>query len=87
MRHLGGHKWYRQRYRVGDFGSAVRRVGMPKMEVATTSHHGGAIGFARAKDALKTEGGEATAQAPQGREKKGDEMDRLRLVRRSKTSR
>ena len=27
-------------------------------------HHGGAIGFARAKDALKTEGGEATAQAP-----------------------
>ena len=30
---------------------------MPKMEVATTRHHGGTIGFARAKDALEAEGG------------------------------
>ena len=27
-------------------------------------HHGGTIGFARAEDALETEGGEAATQAP-----------------------
>ena len=57
----------------GRFGSAVRRVGMPKMDV-DYEHHGGTIGFARAKDALEAEGGEAAAKAPQSREEKGEEM-------------
>ena len=37
-------------------------------------HHGGTISFARAKDALKAEGGEAATQAPQSREEEGEEM-------------
>ena len=37
-------------------------------------HHGGTVGFARAKDALEAEGGEAATKAPQSKEKKGEEM-------------
>ena len=37
-------------------------------------HHEGTVSFARAKDALEAEGGEAATQAPQSREEKGEEM-------------
>ena len=48
--------------RRGRFGLAVRRVGRLRTVVAST------VCLARSKDALHAEGGEATLEAPDGRQ-------------------